>query len=81
MKIKFINGFQGRETNNIWYPPGKVVNFERELAELLVHDGRAVLAEDAPVIEGDPESVDMPAPEEAAVVAPKAKRGRKGSAK
>jgi hypothetical protein len=47
MKIKFLRGFQGRETRNIWFEAGKVVDMQDEdMAELLVREGRAVLVND-----------------------------------
>ncbi len=46
MKVKFIVDFMGKETNEQFYPKGSVVDFDPELAEMLVTDGRAVVAED-----------------------------------
>ena len=48
MKIRFIHGFRGRETNERYYEAGEIAEFEQELAALLVRDGRAMLVEDAP---------------------------------
>jgi hypothetical protein len=66
MKVKFVTGFQGRETNNIWRDAGQVVDVEEETAEILLRDNRvtAVIDEPAPVFEPDPET-------------PKQKRGKK----
>jgi len=47
MKVRFIHGFRGRETNERYYEAGEEVEFEQELANLLVRDGRAMLVEDA----------------------------------
>ena len=46
MKVRFIHGFRGRETNERYYEAGEEADFEQELADLLVRDGRAMLVED-----------------------------------
>ena len=67
MKVKFVTGFQGRETNNIWRDAGQVVDVDEETAEILLRDNRAVIVDEpAPVIEPDPETEQ-----------PKQKRGKK----
>jgi len=48
MKIRFIHGFGGRETNERHYEAGEIVDFEEDLAHLLIRDGRAMLVEDEP---------------------------------
>ena len=40
MKVKFLQDFQGRETHNIFYRLGEIVELERETAVLLIHDKR-----------------------------------------
>ena len=50
MKVRFIHGFQGRETNELYYEAGQVVEFDSDLAQLLIRDGRAMLVEDEPVV-------------------------------
>lgn len=86
MRIQFPKGFQGRETNNIWHAPGRVYEFDRELAEMLIRDGRAV-AVDVAGVEGFAEPTEallgpMPDGNDAPVVLPEPKkRGRKRGAK
>ena len=48
MKIRFIHGFRGRETNERYYEAGEIAELEQDLAALLVRDGRAVPVKDAP---------------------------------
>jgi hypothetical protein len=79
MKIVFPKGFQGRETNNIWYPPGKVVEFDGEIAEDLLAHGFAVSAEsviDRPIV--DPVDLAIREVEEAAKPKDKPKGKRRG---
>jgi hypothetical protein len=41
MKVKFLIGFQGRETRNLWIEAGKVADLEEEMAVLVVRNGQA----------------------------------------
>jgi hypothetical protein len=41
MKVKFLKGFQGRETRNLWIEAGKVVDLEEDMAVLVVRNGQA----------------------------------------
>jgi hypothetical protein len=41
MKVKFLIGFQGRETRNLWIGAGKVADLEEEMAILVVRNGQA----------------------------------------
>ncbi len=67
MKVKFVKGFQGRETNNIWREAGQVLEVEEETAEILLRDNRVTVVIDEPApVEPDPD------PEQ-----PKQKRGKK----
>lgn len=53
MKIKFLQDFRGRETNEQFFERGQVAEFEDGVASRLVADGRAefvpVVVEVAPV--------------------------------
>lgn len=42
MKLKFLQDFQGRETKEIFYVKGQEVDFDAEIAAVLVRDNRAV---------------------------------------
>jgi len=53
MKVRFIHGFQGRETNELYYEAGQVVEFDSDLAQLLIRDGRAMLVEEPAVLVED----------------------------
>jgi hypothetical protein len=41
MKVKFLKGFQGRETRNLWFEAGKVADLDEEMAVLVVRNGQA----------------------------------------
>ena len=41
-KVKFLQDFQGRETNEAFYSKDQVVELEGGIAERLIEDGRAV---------------------------------------
>ena len=58
MKVKFVSGFQGRETNNVWYDAGQVVEVDDEMAEVLLSSERvtAVIDEVDPVLVPEPET-------------------------
>ena len=87
MYIKFRHDFGGRETGELRYVAGQVVNMEREVAEGIVMHGHAVrvldpqelaeLAVEAAVVEQSA-PVDTP-PEPAVVEKPKGKgKGKRG---
>lgn len=60
LKVKFLIGFQGTETGNIWYEPGDTLELDDDMAIILVQHGRAEL-----VMEIQPEQPE-PAPYKAA---------------
>lgn len=87
MKVKFLKGFQGTETRNVWYEAGKVADLEEEMAILVVRNGQAEFIldpEDFAALaveagEGEsplPVAVDHP-PDEKAKPKGKGKRGGK----
>ena len=54
MKVKFINGFRGKETNEVYYEPGQVVDLDDDTAALLIRDGRCTAVEIEIVVEEPP---------------------------
>ncbi len=42
MRIRMLQDFRGRETNEAFYARGQVIDVEDRIAERLVSDGRAV---------------------------------------
>ena len=45
MKIKFIQDFGGKETNEVHYKNGEIIDVPNNMAERLISDGRAIFAE------------------------------------
>ena len=41
MRVKMISGFRGRETDEVWWPPGSIHTVEDALGERLVNEGKA----------------------------------------
>lgn len=56
-KVKFLQDFQGRETREVFYKQGEVVELGDATADLLLKYGRVELVKDAPHYGGqtDPE--------------------------
>lgn len=42
-KVQFLQDFQGKETREIFYKQGQIVDFDDGMAERLIADGRAAL--------------------------------------
>lgn len=51
-KVRFLHGFQGTETRNMWFEAGQVFECDEDVAINLVQNGRAML-----VMEVEPEPV------------------------
>lgn len=54
-KVKFLIGFQGTETRNIWFDPGDTLELDEDMAIKLVEHGRAEF-----VMEVQPEPTSAP---------------------
>jgi hypothetical protein len=57
MKVKFLCNFGGRETREIHYPPGKIVDLPDEIAEELVARGIVEMPNEQPQPVFEPEPV------------------------
>ena len=61
MNLRFLQDFQGRETNNRFFLKGETAEFEREAALVLIQDKRAEeVIEVAKVRKPEVEVIDAP---------------------